>query len=220
MKRQRYLIVLKQTVNIERFEHSDFVRGNQDLYLKLRQSFSRFDHKRYRGISREPLDGYLSADEGKPDGVKVNRDARSRLSEIVSQTTPEYYDDCFIETIEDAESIYKMLDDQINWEIIGIRRDTFLNNPGTLGFDVGYWGGDHFSLIADTIVTPQWHPPDFEDSAELASQLSGLNEHLLFPTASAAAEFKAYYKSKSWAETEDKEGEFCIVQVNAGRWVA
>jgi hypothetical protein len=214
MSIQGYLIVLKPAVNIDRYEISEFVRDNQDLYREFRQSFSRFDHRSYRGISREPLNGYLLPEEKQWESNALNRAARLRLSEIVPETTPEYSDGSFIETIEDAKSIYGMLEDQACWEIIGIRRDFFGQDRRTLGFDIGYWGSDDFSLIADTIVTPRWHAPDPDDYAEIASRLSVLNKHLLFNTASAAAEFKAYYKSKPWAETEDEEGEFCVIQVS------
>jgi hypothetical protein len=212
-----YLIVLKPSVNICRYERSDFVLDNQDLYREFRRSFSKFDYGDYGGISRQPLEGYSSPEERQPDGPIINQAARVRLSEILPNPTPEYYDDSLIQSIEDAESIYAALKDQACWDIIEIRLGTFCQNGRGMGFDIGYWGGDHFSLIADTIVIPRWHPPDPDDYAELADRLSALNEHLLFDTASTAAEFKTYYKSKPWAETEFEEDQFSVIQVRAGR---
>ncbi|MGE5294175.1 MAG: hypothetical protein ACM3VT_05050 [Solirubrobacterales bacterium] len=107
--------------------------------------------------------------------------------------------------------IHGLLDQLSSWEIIHVQRDEFLVSDATLGFDIGYWSGDHFSLIADTIVTPMWHPPAPEDWGELLGQLSRLNEHLLFARPEDAAAFRAWYISRPWAETE---GEFCIIQVD------
>lgn len=84
-----------------------------------------------------------------------------------------------------------------------------------MGFDTGHWGGgEHFSVIADTIVTPKWHGPDPEDYKELASQLSRLNRNLLLDSVQDAGLFKAYCKSKEWAEIEDEAGEFFVIQVD------
>jgi hypothetical protein len=215
MSNQGYLIVLKASANIERYESIVLRDGDREAYRQHRDSFAQFDPRSYRGISREPLNGYLLPEEKRPDSAVLNLAARLRLSEIVPETTVDYCDDSFIKNAEDAESIYDMLEDKANWEIIGIRRDTFGNERGVLGFDIGYWGDDHFSLIADTIVTPRWHGPDPEDYAELASRLPGLNKNLLFDWPSHAAEFRTYYKQKPWAETEFEEGEFCIIQVTA-----
>jgi hypothetical protein len=76
------------------------------------------------------------------------------------------------------------------------------------GYDVGYWGGDHFLIVCDTVVAPQWHPPDPDDFFEVAERVRGLNEHLLFPNHGDALAFRSYYLSKEWAETEFGPGQF------------
>ena len=118
--------------------------------------------------------------------------------------------------MRDAEEVVSLTDDSSIWEIINVSRGNAGSVGTPLGFDVGYWDGDHFSLIADTIVVPRWHPPVPDDFAELAAALSCLNENLLFDSSVDAEAFKEFYKSKPWAETEDHEGEFCVIKVSTG----
>jgi hypothetical protein len=96
-----------------------------------------------------------------------------------------------------------------------LERDYALPQPGVLGYDVGYWSGDHFSLINDTLVAPLWHPPQPEDFQELAAHAHELNNHVLFPSASLAAKFRQWYLTKPWAETEYEPGEFCLIRVSS-----
>jgi hypothetical protein len=44
-----------------------------------------------------------------------------------------------------------------------VRRYFYESNDNILGYDVGYWAGDHYSIIADTIITPTWHGPPEKD---------------------------------------------------------
>ncbi len=98
---------------------------------------------------------------------------------------------------------------------VRVRRESFSNGTSVLGFDVGYWGGDHYSIICDSIVTPTWHPPQPEDFNTLAEALGGLNGSLLFPTEAEAAEFRTRYVGFAWAETESYPGEFEVIQLEA-----
>ena len=189
---QGYLIVKKPLVSLNRYESSCVAARNRDFLEQIRSAFACFPPEKYRGIARFPLDGCSWDDPSEVEALEESGvDMRSN-----------------------ALDIHGLLDQPDSWEIIQVRRDEFQTGPATLGFDIGYWDGDHFSLIADTIVTPMWHPPIPEDFAELIHQLSGLNQHLLFSQPQDAEEFRAYYKSKTWAETEDEEGNFCVIQVD------
>jgi len=221
MTNKGYLTVLKPELVIQQFEQRDNVKDYPEYYKKLRNAFRSFDPLKYRGISRYPLEAYPSLDQNELDyyareGVDLysDKNARMKLLEIVPETTPDFYDVSFIENCTDALEIFKLLDEPQKWEIIQVRRDTFEEIKHTLGFDIGYWSSDHFSLIADTIVIPMWHVPDEKDYAELEARLRHLNKNLLFKTPKQATDFKIYYKSKEWAETEDIEGEFCVIQVD------
>lgn len=100
-------------------------------------------------------------------------------------------------------------------QVVRIRRRSFSSGTSVLGFDVGYWGGDHYSIICDSVVTPTWHPPGTEDFAALVEALATLDDCLLFPTPEDAAAFRARYLQFSWAETEGHPGEFEVIQVEA-----
>jgi hypothetical protein len=217
---QGHLIVMKPLVSLNRYESSCVAARNRDSLEQMRSAFACFPPEKYRGIARFPLDGCSWEDPAavkalEDSGIDVpsNRDARARLDEILGKSD-DLDDICHVPRIEDALQIHRLLDEPESWEIIQVRRDEFQTGPATLGFDVGYWGGDHFSLIADTIVTPMWHFPIPEDFAELIGQLSNLNQHLLFARPQDAEGFRACYESKTWAETECEVGEFCIIQVD------
>ena len=176
-------------------------------------------HSRRRitaGTGREPLEAQppwfvelMEQDEGMD--IQGNKAARGRFDEILDKSEDDY-DNNLIERLVDAREIFRLLECPPQWEIIEVRRDDFAVGPATLGFDIGSWSGA-YSIIADTIVTPSWHPPPTEDYAEVARQFSSLNQHLLFPRPEDAARFRAYYRSKSWAE-RPSVGEFCIIQVD------
>ena len=219
MDTQGYLIVRKPETIIARYD-SCLTPRQREWHQQLSAIFTGLDRSRYRGISREPLYPYNekwceSAGSGSP-AEKANRLAKTMMWNLLSpfwDPDDDYQDMDLFPTLQLALAVLQHLDEPVNWEIIGKRRNDFGASENTLGFDVGYWGGDHFSLIADTIITPAWHPPPPEDFQELKDRFGSLNPNLLFSTPEDAARFREYYLTKSWAETEDIEGEFAIIQV-------
>ena len=115
-----------------------------------------------------------------------------------------------------AAQVRDLLDHPEDYEIVSVSRDVSASAYASFSFDVGYWGGDHFSLICDVAVAPRWHPPDPSDYAELADRLRGFNADVLFETRAEAQAFLDYYRTKSWAETEFEPGEFCVIELGAG----
>jgi hypothetical protein len=120
-----------------------------------------------------------------------------------------------IQDLAIAEQLQTVVDSPGNFEIIEVAREAFLTQYKFLGFDIGYWTGDYFSLICDSIVMPQWHPTAPESFEELEKLIRCLNEYILFPSTEDADKFLKYYRSQSWAEEEYPIGEFCIIQVAA-----
>lgn len=227
METEGYLIVLKPEQALRTWEATPWVKEQiekyPEAYRAIRRAFSQFDPKAYRGISREPLEAIdpKKVEEYKKAAWDIDMlDACVRmydlLHEKIERCDVDEGEDVFV-SLQQATEVHGLLENQSDYEIIGIRRIEYEVTPGTLGFDVGYWGADFFSLIADTIVIPQWHVPWPEDYSEVAEKHSGLNGHLLFDTSKNAAYFRSYYKSKEWAETEDEEGEFCVIQVDEVR---
>jgi len=215
MKEHGYLIVLTPTEALKAYEARPQIGEHRKEYEEFRHATA-FSPTAYRGVSRDPLNAFPSVDA---DGTELPQDrpAKDLMRSLVEDTGryDEADDKDLLPTEEGALRVHQILDHPAQREIIGVRRSAFADGPCVLGFDVGYWGGDHFSLIADTVVIPTWHGPPEEDYREVAEHLSSLNQHLLFNTASDAETFRTYYKSKGWAETESYDGEFCIMQIQA-----
>ena len=225
MQTEGYMIVLKPDTLLERYAQSYVAQQNLEPLRNLRDAFSRFDIRRYRGISRDPLLPYPSLDQKVIDDfqatgkdMKSDGKAQRRFREIIGDAPcdPEVNEEA-LASLNDAKEILARTDQPSIWEIIHVVRGDNRSVGTFLGHDIGYWGGDHFSLIADTIVVPQWHPPVPDDFTELAEALSCLNENLLFNSSVDAEAFRNFYKSKTWAETEYHEGEFCVIKVSAGK---
>lgn len=180
------------------------------MYGEFRRCLAWLNHKTYRGISRGPLGDQVY---GAENGNNANEFALRRLAQVTPASTLELCDDCFIDRYEDALEIYGLLDEPKSWEIIEVLQSDFRLDSRTFGFDVGYWRSDHFSLIADTAICPTWHPPAPRDWDELSNRLRHLNNHALFESVAEAEEFRTYYRSKEWAETEDVPGEFAVIEV-------
>lgn len=219
MKTEGYIIVLKPGPLLEKYARL-YVEYPGPL-RELRDAFSMFDVGRYRGISRNSLLPYPSLEQKVIDDfeatgidMKSNAEARKRFCAILGDRSDdsEDYED-FLPSLRDAREVLNLTDDPSIWELIHLSRGDARGVGTLLGFDVGIWGGDYFSLIADTIVIPRWHPPIPDDFTDLASALSCLNENLLFNSPADAAEFKKFYMSKPWAETEPPDG-FWVVRVS------
>jgi hypothetical protein len=209
MENKGYLILQKPEELSRNFELEITERKIENYYKNLLDVFSSHNPNRYLGISREPLFG-------------VPKNIQSEFEQILEPESQDYIwhleeqnlcSEGLIFEYDEAIKAFKKIKNKDSYDIICVRNNSFENDANILGFDVGYWDGDHFSLIADTIVIPRWHPAPEEDFIELSTKLKSLNENLLFNTYQEAEKFKKYYKTKSWAETEDIEGEFCVIQV-------
>lgn len=211
-----YLIVLKPEIFLKRYRESGLFAKYGDRIKEKWRAFAAFPSKNYRGTGRDCLEALparmIELFEAAGDDNQGNKEAREHFYEILDRSEDDY-DNNLIERLPDAREIFSLLECPDQWEIIEVRREDFAVGPATLGFDVGPWSGV-YSLIADTIVVFAWHPPPASDYAEVARQLASLNQYLLFPQPEDAARFLAYYRSKSWAEKEGHEGEFCIIQVD------
>jgi hypothetical protein len=215
-----FLIVLRPGPLLERYEASDIAIRNAGALAELRAAVPRIDPRRYRGIARDPLDPFVSTDrveleEWRRGGwfdVDEEARARRRYREIVGEIRE---DDDLLPSAAAAREVFGLLDEPAAREIVEVRRRGFDPGPATLGFDIGSWGGDRFSTIADMVVTPQWHPPEPEDFGELADRLATLGRDLLFSTERDASDFRAWYLGRPWAEKELREGEIAVIQVDA-----
>jgi hypothetical protein len=193
-----------------------------ELFQRLCETLKPLPRERYRGISRFPLMPLPSVDpevllEFQESGcdVKTDHAARRRFLQMLGDDVPESdFDEDLLPDYTAARDVFALLDSPNEYEIVQFAREPFLDDAVCLGFDVGYWGGDHYSIICDSAVRPLWHPPQPECFEELARELKIVNESFLFPSAECAAAFRSWYRTQYWAETESRPDEFCIIQVN------
>jgi hypothetical protein len=196
-----------------------------ELFQRLCEILKPLPRSAYRGISRFALKALPSTD---PDvlrtfeatGCDVHTEYAARLCflEKLGEIVPEGdFDEDLLPDLRAASEVFSQLDSPGFWEIVQLNRESFSTDAECLGFDVGYWGGDHYSIICDSAVRPLWHPPQPECFEELAQQLRRVNEYFLFRSAEDAARFRSWYRTQEWAETETRTDEFCIVQVNKPR---
>ena len=195
------------------------------LCQRLIAALHRLPRTLYRGISRFPLMPLPSTDPAILKSftdtgcdVHTNFDARLRFFELVGDDIAESdFDGDLLPDLDAAREVFSLLESPDDYEIIRLVRESFLDDVDCLGFDVGYWGGDHYSIICDSAVRPTWHPPRPESFEELAGQLTRINEHFLFGSPDAAASFRSWYLTQDWAETEMQPGEFCVIQLAKSR---
>jgi hypothetical protein len=220
-----YAIVCMPTGLVKAYDESMRTHKAAELYRQLCETLRPLPRAAYRGISRFPLMPLPSLDpavlrEFEESGcdMKTEQAARRRFLELLGDASECDYDDLLPDraTVRD---VFSFLESASEYEIVQVAREPFLADADCLGFDVGYWGGDHYSIICDSAVRPLWHPPQPECFDELARELKMVNESFLFPSAEDAAQFRSWYRTQYWAETESRPDEFCIIQVNKPREV-
>ena len=172
------------------------------------------NEKRYRGISREPLQAWYEELRGAPH-IEVPEDFRA-ASALRRLEDSGLADDDFVFNHSDALDILSKLDQPDSWELIWAgNADAQVVEPANaklLGFEPTWFYGDHFSAIADSMCFPEWHGPD-EDGTLFLDYYSRLNEYALFPSSSLARDFLEFYRSFDWTET----GDYVIAKVLAAQ---
>jgi hypothetical protein len=178
---------------------------------------------RYRGFDRFPLEAIFESDVQTTPGVGPDWVAKVRMREDVrlGSDDPSYWELLDPDVVEDlavARDVLARTDRPEEWEVVAVDRVAEVPGDLTLGFDVGTWGDDHFSIVRDAMLVPRRHPAAPEDFAFLVPHARRLNAHQLFATHDDAAAYRAWYRTRRWAEREDAsrtEPEFQIVRVDA-----
>jgi hypothetical protein len=222
MKTKGYRVVLKPASLLAWYGETRLAQYLREYLVALREEFAAYPIEHYRGIYRRPLDAFPPEErlvKWARDGIDVTSDAaaRRRLRELLPPDGWRYpdFDETLVPSRIEARGVLALTDDPSKWEVIQVSKGEAESDGQRLGYDVGYWGGDHFSLIADLIVVPQFHPPPSrEDFQTVLTALACLNEHILFDSVVDALEFKQFYTSLPWTETEGQgEAEFHVVRV-------
>jgi hypothetical protein len=223
MQHSGYAIIQRVEFDLEDYMRSPATQENLHLLCALRETAPSLVPSRYRGIGRSWLQPFPSLDEGiikqfADSGCDMSTEAsaRRRFCELMGDAeVPADFDEDLLKSEVQAREVFSLLRDAGRFELLHLSRREFVRSTGLLGYDIGYWGGDHYSLISDSFVAPRWHPPQPDIFHVLAQQLRCLNNCLLFPSAEAAATFRSWYRTQDWAETESHEDEFEIIQVCA-----
>jgi hypothetical protein len=197
-----FLIVQAASRIVGAFDAAQIAAGLAEPLRDLRNELRFIDPAKYRGMGRTPLEPYLGSiieRHRRERGEDVsNLRARKRFAELVGEDNGPLIPD-----LETGRALLPLLDKPDVWEIIAVSQESLDPTAKTLGFDLGWWGSEFYSLIADCAVAPAWHGPPLERLRELAQKLSGLNESVLFPDPQAALEFLSYYERQDWAETDN-----------------
>jgi hypothetical protein len=170
--------------------------------------------KKYRGIDREPLEAWSAKDlelgfPNKPFPKQAEQAACLALFELQERGVA---DNDFIAGVEDARSVYSLLENREEWELVWAApsgSDAPRPHQSKLfGFEPTWFSGDHFSALCDCMCFPRCHGTDAEGTL-FQTHFQRLNEHALFDSA-AEAEFLAFYRSHDWTET----GEYVIAEIH------
>jgi len=172
----------------------------------IRAAFPECDASRYRGIQRAAF----CEDH---DGPKYS-DANALLVSVLGPTVPgSHVPRSLIPTLDLGRELLSRLPDASTWELVCVSSTEHRSGP-FLGYDVGYWGGGDFSILADAVVMPRWHPPPPRAFPGLRGVLGRLNPNVLFASRSDAVAYRAYYMEQPWAEV-DAGDEFVVQCLSA-----
>jgi len=215
-----YLIVRMPPGLAREYDEAIHASRNLGLFQLLCEKLGSLPRAAYRGFSRIPLVAFPSLDPKvlrsfHPDHLKTEPVARRRLRELLGDDeADDDWNDEMLPVLEAARDVFSQLESPTEYEIIRVARAPFLRDVDCLGYDVGYWGSDYFSIVCDSAVRPGWHPPDPECFDELERELRSVNESFLFASEEHAKQFRSWYRTQDWAETETEPDQFCVVQVN------
>jgi hypothetical protein len=218
-----HIIILKPDLDLNKYEQLDFVQKNITHLTRLREILRFIKPESYRGTGREHFEpsrfwiddnGILQDwQDSNPDAYK-NAEAKKQLAIYEDRNTPtDTLDDLCFFSLDEMRSVYDLIENKADYEILEIIENEEETTNKTIGFDIGYIGGDYFSAIADTAIKPMWHPPDFDDMDDITEVLKKLNKHCLFDKFTDAKAYREVYFTKEWGEKEMHEGQITIIQM-------
>jgi hypothetical protein len=210
-----YLIVEKQKEIVKVFEkyHEADLNGFLEYYKELRHIFKTdIIAENYHGISRNALFALDSENETAKEYL-----AQSYLRKCITENYEKNkYPYTLIESESICREVFARIENKEKYQIIKIAKvdeHYSSNEEGFLGFDVGYWGGDNFSIISDSMVLPHWHGAPSIELPNLLKYSEKLNRNVLFENYNDANLYRNYYLAQDWAEQEMEIGEICIQSV-------
>ncbi len=217
-----FIIILRADLDHKKYEASEFACENLENIKKLRKTLSFINTANYRGTGREQFTGEpFFYENGKlktlTDGSLDNyNNIEARKLYAAYQEANIHKDEikglCFFK-LKEMLDVYELIKNKTDFEVLEIIESEEQTTNKTLGFDVGYIGGDFFSAIADVAIKPRWHPPNLDDMKDIIVHLKKLNQHCLFPSLQKAKDYRTLYLTKSWAEEEAYDGKITTIQI-------
>ena len=214
-----YLILEKQTLVEE-----DYIKNRigeniiyQSYFSKYRKYFNNIEIKKYKGISRNALQAVPK--KFRNEFILKEPKAQFQMYKILNKqikANTEENDDMLLR-LSDCIMVFSKIINKNDFEIIKtIKKEfstTYEKYETFLGYDIGYFGGDHYSIISDSLLLPTWHGPPEDAYCELKDYSKKLNENILFNNLSDAQEFRDFYLKQEWSEKEMYDGEICIQKI-------
>ena len=222
MQHHGHTIILRPDVDQKNFEALDHFQKHKSDYEQLRAKFNFINPLNYRGTGREHFDGNpFYFDNGvlhsyPHSNIQTfdNIEARKLFALVEETNTPkETLDDLPFYSLKEMQKVFELINNKQDYEILEISEHKEIVSTKTLGFDIGYIGGDFFSAIADVAIKPMWHPPNFDDMEDIQQQLTRLNKFCLFDTYEQASLYRQIYLTKEWGEKEMTDGQITIIQI-------
>jgi hypothetical protein len=217
-KMKSYLIVWTSDKMLRAYNALDFVKNNGDNLHQLRRLTNFIDYRQYKGFGREHLTShpfYPIGQGGQFEELQENErwDNLSARRKLADFEYSENQDEFSFKNLTDAKEVFRLIETKSDYEIIEISDEEEIDTK-TLGFDIGTWWTS-YSLIADTFITPMWHPPDFNAFDEILRKGQRLNKFCLFDNHEDANDFLKEYLSKAWGEKEMTQGQFKIYKISS-----
>jgi len=152
-----YAILKHPSLLLDQYSCSQFAQDNAESIRNLRNALPFVNPSQYRGISREPVQPFPSGGTFIHERSEPNKEAQLAFREIIGprgtiQNWRERFDEDLLPTLEMATRISALLATPQQYEVVYLSNETISTDNSLLGFDIGYWGDDHFSVI-----TSHWY---------------------------------------------------------------
>jgi hypothetical protein len=195
---------------------SPICKRNLAHFQELRRTLPPVDYAAYRGIGRTALSEHPRPSAGwqgsgiEPAETEVM--ARLVLADLLDPDRDPPNARLYIPTLEQLRAVEAVLESPGDYELVELCSESDLPEQ-LLGFDLGYWDGEEYSIICDAAIWPAWHGPVPEALPALAGLVAQLNSHLLFASRSQAECYLDWYAGQDWAEKPPED--FTIVAIGS-----
>lgn len=195
---------------------SPWCQQNLLHFEELRRALPPVDFTSYRGIGRTALGESPWQSAGwQGSGVQppeTEIEARLTLAGFHDPDGDAGDARAYLSTLDQLRAVEAVLESPADFDLVELCSDSELPEH-LLGFDLGYWDGDNYSIICDAAIWPVWHPPVPEALVALARFVAKLNSHLLFPSRELAESYFDWYAGQDWAEKPPES--FAIIAIGA-----